>query len=63
MSENYMEEYGLKLLDGGYRPIPIMPGTKRPGRYDGEKWGELARWTEINAQQVHVERLLLARCS
>lgn len=55
MSENYMEEYGLKLLDGGYRPIPIMPGTKRPGRYDGEKWGELARWTEINAQQVHVD--------
>lgn len=55
MSENYVEQYGAKLVDAGYRIIPIMPGTKRPGRYDGEKWGELARWTEMNAQQVHVD--------
>lgn len=55
MSENYMEQFGAKLVDGGYRAIPIMPGTKRPGRYDGDKWGELARWTEVQAQQVHVD--------
>jgi hypothetical protein len=55
MSDNYVEKYGEKLVDGGYRIIPIMPGTKRPGRWDGEKWGELSRWTEMNAQQVHVD--------
>lgn len=55
MSENYMEQYGAKLVDAGYRIIPIMPGTKRPGRFDGNTWGELARWTEVNAQQIHVD--------
>jgi len=55
MSENFMEQYGAKLLDGGYRIIPIMPGTKRPGRFDGDKWGDLARWTDISAQQIHVD--------
>jgi len=55
MSENFMEQYGSKLVDAGYRIIPIMPGTKRPGRFDGNSWGELARWTEINAQQIHVD--------
>lgn len=55
MSENFMEQYGAKLVDAGYRIIPIMPGTKRPGRYDGNKWGDLARWTEIDAQPFHVD--------
>ena len=55
MSENYMEQYGAQLVDAGYRIIPIMPGTKRPGRYDNGKWGELARWTEVTAQQVHID--------
>jgi hypothetical protein len=55
MSENFMEQYGAKLVDAGYRIIPIMPGTKRPGRYDGEKWGDLARWTEVTAQNFHVD--------
>jgi len=55
MSENFMEQYGAKLVDAGYRIIPIMPGTKRPGRYDGERWGDLARWTEVTAQSFHVD--------
>ena len=55
MSDSYVDQYASKLVDGGYRIIPIMPGTKRPGRFDGEKWGDLARWTEINAHQVHVD--------
>lgn len=55
MSENFVEQYGAKLLDAGYRIIPIMPGTKRPGRFDGTKWGELARWNEISAQNAHVD--------
>ena len=55
MSDNYMQQYGAKLMDGGYRIIPIMPGTKRPGRWDGKSWGELARWTEVNVQQVHID--------
>lgn len=55
MSENFIEHYGSKLVDGGYRIIPIMPGTKRPGRFDGEKWGELSRWTEMEANQTHLD--------
>lgn len=52
---NFMEQYGAKLIDGGYRIIPIMPGTKRPGRFDGTKWGELPRWNELQAQNAHAD--------
>lgn len=55
MSDNYMEQFGSKLVDAGYRIIPIMPGTKRPGRFDGTKWNELPRWNEIHAQSGHVD--------
>jgi hypothetical protein len=54
MSDNYIEDYGSKLVDGGYRIIPIMPGTKRPGRYTDSGWTELPRWTEIDASEVHI---------
>lgn len=53
MSEEYMLEYGEKLVDAGYYIIPIMPNTKRPGRFDGDKWAELPRWTTIESTQTH----------
>ena len=55
MSDNFIEDYAAKLVDGGYRIIPIMPGTKRPGRYFEGVWGELPRWTEINAANTHID--------
>ena len=55
MSENFMQQYGAKLVDAGYRIVPIMPGTKRPGRFNESQWGELGRWTEISAQSFHVD--------
>jgi hypothetical protein len=55
MSEEYMFEYGAKLVDAGYSIIPIMPGTKRPGRFDGNQWAELPRWTTVKSMQSHVD--------
>jgi len=55
MSDNFMHKFGAKLKDAGYRVIPIMPGTKRPGRWDGGKWGELSRWNDIDAQLAHID--------
>lgn len=56
MSDHFMQQYGAKLVDAGYRIIPIAPGTKRPGRYDEDRgWGDLARWTEVHADQAHVD--------
>lgn len=55
MSEDFMLEYGAKLLDAGYRIIPIMPGTKKPGRYDGNVWADLPRWTTIESTHTHLD--------
>jgi hypothetical protein len=55
MSESFMFEYGAKLIDAGYRIIPIMPGTKKPGRYDGNQWSDMPRWPTIVATQTHLE--------
>jgi hypothetical protein len=31
-------QVGAKLIDNGYRAIPILPGTKRPGEYTMKNW-------------------------
>jgi RecA-family ATPase len=33
-SSSYMADYGQKLIDGGFRPIPIEPRKKWPARVD-----------------------------
>jgi hypothetical protein len=55
MSENFMAQYGARLLDAGYRIIPIWPGTKKPGRWDGTKWQDMPRWTNVDTSHAHVE--------
>ena len=55
MSDQFMFEYGAKLIDAGYHIIPIMPGTKKPGRYDGSQWNDLPRWTTVVSQRSHIE--------
>lgn len=55
MTDNYMMLYGDKLVDAGYRIIPIWPGTKKPGRWDGKEWKDLSRWNTIEAGHTHLE--------
>ena len=37
----------LRLLDNGYEPLPVVPGTKRPA---------LSRWTEVAIDEAAVTR-------
>lgn len=42
---NYMQAYGTRLRAQGYSIIPILPGTKKPGRYDRrDGWVDLIDW-------------------
>jgi hypothetical protein len=51
-SSSYMAEYGQKLLDGGFRPIPIEPRKKSPGRIDNRGgWINLA-WERYKTAPV-----------
>lgn len=40
------------LRELGYSPIPIGPGTKKPGAYVGNSWDNLTRWTRYCAMQA-----------
>jgi len=42
---SFMAEYGERLVDNGYSVIPIMPGTKVPGRFTGGEWSPYPDWT------------------
>lgn len=43
---NWMERHGARLADCGYRPIPIMPGAKCPGRWrSAYGWGAYPDWS------------------
>lgn len=42
---SFMAEYGDRLVDNGYPVIPIMPGSKAPGRFTGGEWRPYSEWT------------------
>jgi Primase C terminal 2 (PriCT-2)/Bifunctional DNA primase/polymerase, N-terminal len=42
---SFMARYGARLADNGYAVIPIMPGTKKPGRYCRGRWVDYPAWT------------------
>ena len=41
---NYFQAHGARLIDNGYRIVPIMPGTKAPGEWNGERWKPMTGW-------------------
>lgn len=41
---SFMADYGERLVDSGYSVIPIMPGTKVPGRFTGGEWSPYPDW-------------------
>jgi hypothetical protein len=42
---NFIEQYGRSVADNGYPFIPIMPGSKVPGRFMSGRWQALSGWT------------------
>ena len=40
-----MAEHGERLMDNGYSVIPIMPGSKVPGRLSGGEWSPYPDWS------------------
>lgn len=45
--ENYFALHGETMMDNGYAVIPIAPGTKKPGRFAGGQWQDLAGWRNM----------------
>ncbi|OSM07678.1 hypothetical protein MAIT1_04555 [Magnetofaba australis IT-1] len=41
-----MHEYGDRLLANGYPILPIMPGEKKPGRFQRGQWVDYPGWTK-----------------
>ncbi|HMQ92668.1 MAG TPA: PriCT-2 domain-containing protein [Amaricoccus sp.] len=48
--QSFMERFGPRLVTNGYPILPIMPGTKKPGRFRGGAWSDYPDWTR------HAER-------
>lgn len=45
LRQNFMAEYGERLIDNGYSIIPVAPGTKAPGRYTSNEWQGYRDWS------------------
>jgi Primase C terminal 2 (PriCT-2)/Bifunctional DNA primase/polymerase, N-terminal len=43
---SFMATLGARLVDNGYAILPIMPGTKKPGRFVGGTWRDYPGWTK-----------------
>src|SRR5512134_3800575 len=43
---SFMANLGARLVDNGYAVIPIMPGTKKPGRLVSGAWRDYPGWTK-----------------
>jgi hypothetical protein len=42
---SYMARFGAQLVDNGYSVIPIMPGSKVPGRFSQGQWTPYPGWS------------------
>jgi hypothetical protein len=45
-SKSFMALHGARLVDSGFPVIPIMPGTKKPGRLRKGSWCDYPGWTK-----------------
>jgi len=41
---DFMVHYGARLVDGGFRILPLAPGQKYPGAYKFGTWGKMYGW-------------------
>ena len=44
-TDSFMSRYGARLADSGYSILPIAPGTKAPGKYQGGCWRGYVDWS------------------
>jgi hypothetical protein len=47
---SYWQLHGATLVDNGYRVLPIMPGSKKPGIYSGGVWRDMPGWQKFAKQ-------------
>lgn len=47
---SFMARFGPGLVANGYPILPIMPGTKKPGRYRNGTWSDYPDWTRHAAR-------------
>jgi hypothetical protein len=50
--QSFMERFGPRLVANGYPVLPIMPGTKKPGRWRGGAWSDYPDWTRHAARST-----------
>jgi len=49
---NSFYETATRLLERGYSIIPIIPGEKRPGEWDGKQWHGMNKWQRYCSERV-----------
>jgi predicted RNA-binding protein associated with RNAse of E/G family len=55
-NHDFMRLHGSRLVDNGYRIIPIAPRTKKPAVYEPvDRWINFRDWNTINASKKDVE--------
>ena len=42
--QSFMDRFGPRLVANGYPILPIMPGTKKPGRFRNGVWSDYPDW-------------------
>ena len=45
MSENFMAQLGMTLIERGYPILPLQPHSKKPGRYRLGEWQDYPKWS------------------
>ena len=45
-NDSFMARYGARLVDSGFPILPIAPGSKAPGQYQGGAWRGYRDWSK-----------------
>jgi hypothetical protein len=54
---SFMARFGSQLVDNGYPVIPIMPGSKVPGRFTQGRWLPYSGWTKHGDRATTLEEV------
>ncbi|MFM7254997.1 MAG: PriCT-2 domain-containing protein, partial [Betaproteobacteria bacterium] len=54
-----MARWGQRLIDHGFRILPIQPVTKKPGLYRTERWVDYPQWTRHGARATTTHELAI----
>jgi len=56
MMQGAYDQFWRQLYENGHHPLPIIPGTKKPGVFVNGEWREMVAWQDPNRRVIQTSQ-------